>query len=116
MLRCQTRKRSAATQLPSFVGGKVIGLKDVEHVAKLARLALSEEEKSLYSQQLSKIIGYFAELQKLDTGGVEPLAHAQSVNNVWREDRVISPPGADLLLSSAPCPENGYFRVPKIGE
>jgi len=94
----------------------VIGLKDVEHVAKLARLALSDQEKQLLSQQLSKIIGYFSQLQKVDTSNVEPLANAQSLFSVMRADVVKSPPGSAVLLKNAPSQENGYFRVPKIGE
>lgn len=94
----------------------MIGVKEVEHVAKLARLALSEEEKKKYAQQLAKIIDYFDQLKAVDTSGVEPLAHAQSIFNVLRDDEVIVPPGRDLLLENAPEKENGYFRVPRIGE
>lgn len=88
----------------------------VEHVAKLARLALSEEEKKLYAEQLSKIIDYFDELKAVNTEGVEPMAHALNIVNVLREDVVKTPPGRDLLLKNAPDQENGYFKVPKIGE
>ncbi len=88
----------------------------VEHVAKLARLALSEDEKKLYAEQLSKIIDYFDELKAVNTDGVEPMAHALNIVNVLREDVVKTPPGRDLLLKNAPDQENGYFKVPKIGE
>ncbi len=88
----------------------------VEHVAKLARLALTEDEKKLYAEQLSKIIDYFDELKAVNTEGVEPMAHALNIVNVLREDVVKTPPGRDLLLKNAPDQENGYFKVPKIGE
>ncbi|MBX9879220.1 MAG: Asp-tRNA(Asn)/Glu-tRNA(Gln) amidotransferase subunit GatC [Candidatus Obscuribacterales bacterium] len=88
----------------------------VEHVAKLARLALTEDEKKLYAEQLSKIIDYFDELKAVNTDGVEPMAHALNIVNVLREDVVKTPPGRDLLLKNAPDQENGYFKVPKIGE
>lgn len=88
----------------------------VEHVAKLARLALTEDEKKLYLEQLSKIIDYFDELKAVNTEGVEPMAHALNIVNVLREDVVKTPPGRDLLLKNAPDQENGYFKVPKIGE
>ncbi len=88
----------------------------VEHVAKLARLALTDDEKKLYAEQLSKIIDYFDELKAVNTDGVEPMAHALNIVNVLREDVVKTPPGRDLLLKNAPDQENGYFKVPKIGE
>lgn len=88
----------------------------VEHVAKLARLALSAEEKKLYAEQLGKIIDYFDELKAVNTDGVEPMAHALNIVNVLRDDVVKTPPGRDILLKNAPDQENGYFKVPKIGE
>ncbi len=94
----------------------MITIKEVEHVAKLARLSLSEAEKELYTQQLGKILGYFDELKGVSTEGVEPLAHALAIVSVLRDDEVVDPPGSKTLLASAPCAENGYFRVPKIGE
>lgn len=94
----------------------MISIKDVEHVAKLARLSLSDQEKELYTEQLAKILDYFDELKKVDTTGVEPLAHALSIVSVMRDDEVSPPPGRELLLKGAPAAENGYFRVPKIGE
>ena len=94
----------------------MISVKEVEHVAKLARLALTEDEKRLYADQLAKIIGYFDQLKQVDTEGVEPMAHALPVVNVLREDEVVTPPGRDTLLSGAPAAENGFFKVPRIGE
>jgi len=88
----------------------------VEHVAKLARLNLSEEEKRVYTDQLSKIIGYFDELKAVDTTDIEPMSHALPVTNVMREDEVVTPPGHEVLLKTAPEREGGFFRVPKIGE
>lgn len=94
----------------------MITVGDVEHVAKLARLALSEEEKQLYAEQLARIIDYFDELRAVDTTGVEPLAHTLSIVNVLREDEVVTPPGGAVLLRGAPDQENGFFKVPRIGE
>jgi aspartyl-tRNA(Asn)/glutamyl-tRNA(Gln) amidotransferase subunit C len=98
------------------VESAVIGVKEVEHVAKLARLALTEDEKTLYAQQLGKIMDYFDQLQTVDTTGIEPLAHPLPITNVMREDEVVAPPGREVLLRNAPDKERGYFRVPKIGE
>ena len=94
----------------------MITSKDVEHVAKLARLALSEDEKRLYAQQLSRIIDYIDQLNKVDTTGVEPMSHALAVVNVMREDTIEAPPGHQSILASAPDREDAFFRVPKIGD
>jgi aspartyl-tRNA(Asn)/glutamyl-tRNA(Gln) amidotransferase subunit C len=94
----------------------VISIEDVEHVAKLARLALTDEEKVVYAKQLARIIENFNELKDVDTTGVEPFTHALPITNVMREDEIVSPPGRDVLLKTAPEAENGYFRVPKIGD
>jgi len=94
----------------------MITSKDVEHVAKLARLALTEDEKRLYTEQLSRIIDYFARLDQVDTKGVEPMSHALPVMNVLREDVVETPPGHEAMLASAPDREGAFFRVPRIGD
>ena len=94
----------------------MISVKEVEHVAKLARLALTEDEKVLYAEQLARIIGYFDELKDVDTEGVEPMAHALPVVNIMREDEVIAPTGREVFLAGAPDTENGFFKVPKIGD
>jgi aspartyl-tRNA(Asn)/glutamyl-tRNA(Gln) amidotransferase subunit C len=92
----------------------MIGIKEVEHIAKLARLALSDEEKSLYAQQLAKVIEYFDELKSVDTSGVEPMAQALPMTNVLREDEVVPSPGCEVMLSNAPEREGNLFKVPKI--
>lgn len=88
----------------------------VEHVAKLARLRLSDREKTLYTEQLGKIIGYFDELADIDTTGIEPMSHALPVINVMRDDVIEAPPGHETLLKTAPASEGPFFRVPKIGD
>lgn len=93
-----------------------ISIKDVEHVAKLARLALTDDEKRLYAQQLTRIIEHFDALKSIDTEGIEPMAHALPLTNVLREDEVKPGLGRDLLLKNAPDREGQFFRVPKIGE
>lgn len=90
-------------------------IKDVEHVAKLARLALSEEEKVKFAEQLTKIIDNFNALKAVDTRGVEPMAHTLPLYNVLREDKVVRT-SSDQLLKNAPDEENGFFKVPKIGD
>lgn len=88
--------------------------KEVEHVALLARLQLSEEEVELYTEQLNSILGYAELLQKLDTDLVIPTAHAVQLVNVLREDEVKPSMSQDKVLQNAPDQEDGFFRVPRI--
>ncbi|MBM4136723.1 MAG: Asp-tRNA(Asn)/Glu-tRNA(Gln) amidotransferase subunit GatC [Nitrospira sp.] len=89
---------------------------EVEHIASLARLSLSEEEKELFGSQLSSILRYMEKLNKLDTRGIEPTSHVLSLSNVMRDDI----PGPSLpkeeALMNAPDHTDKFYRVPKIIE
>ena len=89
---------------------------DVEHVAKLARLDISETEKEAFSKQLSAILTYVEKVKALDTSGVEPTATVLEQTNVVREDKARPSLPVDKALANAPENENGYFVVPKIIE
>jgi len=89
---------------------------DIEKVAKLARLELSEEEKETFGSQLEQVLGYMEQLNRLDTTGVEPTSHAIPVNNVFREDEVRPSFSQEEVLAIAPDEEIGHFKVPKIIE
>jgi aspartyl-tRNA(Asn)/glutamyl-tRNA(Gln) amidotransferase subunit C len=93
----------------------MITIKDVEHVAKLARLELSEEEKQKFTKQLGDILKYVEQMNEVDTTGIKPMAHAFDFVNVMREDNVIYEQTKEELMKNAPEEENGFFRVPKIG-
>ncbi len=88
--------------------------KDVEHVARLARLELSEEELALYTRQLDDILGYVEQLDEVDVAGVEPLAHGAHGDNVFRKD--VAKPSLDRekALEGAPDSDGWHFRVPKV--
>ncbi|MEW6681684.1 MAG: Asp-tRNA(Asn)/Glu-tRNA(Gln) amidotransferase subunit GatC [Nitrospirota bacterium] len=88
----------------------------VEHVAKLARLAVSEEEKVLFGRQLSSILTYVETLNRVDTSDVEPTSHVIPMQNVLREDEVKPSLARDEALVNAPDADSGCFRVPKIIE
>lgn len=88
----------------------------VEHVAKLARLAVTDEEKALFGRQLSSILTYVETLNRVDTAHVEPTAHVVPMQNVLREDTVKPSLSRDDALANAPDSEDGCFRVPKIIE
>ena len=91
-------------------------LEDVEHVARLARLALSDDEKERMRQQLDRILGYIAKLNELDTEGVEPTSHAIKMVNVMREDEVRPSLSPEAMLANAPERAGEFFRVPRIIE
>jgi len=89
-------------------------IKEVEHVALLARLNLSPGEKELFAQQLGAILEYFGRLNHLSTDGVEPLAHVLPLANVMRDDEIWTPLDKEDILANAPLEEEGQFRVPRI--
>ncbi len=89
---------------------------DVEHIARLARLSLSEEEKELFGSQLSRILDYMEKLSGLNTKDIEPTSHVLSLNNVMRDDIVgHSIPREDAIMN-APDRTDKFYRVPKIIE
>ncbi|HWR31834.1 MAG TPA: Asp-tRNA(Asn)/Glu-tRNA(Gln) amidotransferase subunit GatC [Negativicutes bacterium] len=90
--------------------------KDVEHVALLSRLELSEQDLDKYTGQLDAILEYIDVLNQVDTSGVEPMAHVLDIRNVMRPDVVQPSLPREAALMNAPEPENGFFKVPKIVE
>jgi aspartyl-tRNA(Asn)/glutamyl-tRNA(Gln) amidotransferase subunit C len=93
-----------------------IGKEQVAHVAKLARLEVSEDEKAAFARQLSAILTYIDQLKGLDTAGVEPTATVLPTDNIFREDEVRPSLTPEQALANAPDREDGFFRVPKILE
>ncbi len=90
---------------------------DVEKVALLARLRLSEVELETMTGQLAQIVGYVDQLAEVDTEGVEPMAHAVELSNVFAEDRVEPSFPRDQALSNAPRHnERGYLVPAVLGE
>lgn len=88
----------------------------VQHIADLARLALSEEECALYREQLSAILEYFERLQELDTAAIPPTATVLPLSNVMRADEPVPPFPRESMLANAPAVEEGWFRVPAVLE
>jgi len=87
---------------------------DIEKVARLARLELSEEEREAFRRQLGKILEYMEQLNQVDTSEVEPTSHTLSVFNVFREDEIRDSSSQEEVLGIAPEEEEGHFRVPRI--
>ena len=89
---------------------------NIDHVAHLARLALTPDEKAKFSEQLGDVLKYIKQLEKVDVSGVEPTAHAYPVYNVWADD--VAQPGlpVEAALKNAPAQRNNMIVVPKVVE
>jgi aspartyl-tRNA(Asn)/glutamyl-tRNA(Gln) amidotransferase subunit C len=87
---------------------------DVEHVATLSRLALTDDEIERLTGELGAILEYAAEVSALDTADVPPTAHPLPLVNVFRPDDPRPGLDRDEVLAEAPAAENGQFRVPRI--
>ena len=88
----------------------------VEHIAKLARLSVSEEEKELFGPQLNGILSYMEKLDELNTKDVGPTSHVLSLSNVMRDDMPGNSIPREYALLNAPDHTDKFYRVPKIIE
>jgi aspartyl-tRNA(Asn)/glutamyl-tRNA(Gln) amidotransferase subunit C len=89
---------------------------DVEKVALLGRLRLSNAELEKFTTQINQIVGYVAQLQELDTEEVEPMAHPLPINNVFRSDEVRESIGVGKALANAPKRDTEFYLVPPVLE
>ena len=94
----------------------MISREDVAHVARLARLALTEAELETMREQLNAILGHIDALKAVDTTGVEPTSHAVPQFNVMREDEPRPCSSVEEMLANAPDRAGDFFRVPRIIE
>ncbi len=92
----------------------VLSRAEVEHIASLARLQLTDDEKARYAQQLSAILDYMAKLKQLDTAHIEPTATVLPLRTVLRPDVVSASLAPEQLLANAPEAEAQMFRVPPV--
>jgi aspartyl-tRNA(Asn)/glutamyl-tRNA(Gln) amidotransferase subunit C len=86
----------------------------VRHVAKLARLALPPDRLTKLAGQLESILQYVNKIQSVDVSGVEPMAHALPIKNVFREDVVEPSLSVEQVLANAPDADPPFFKVPKV--
>jgi aspartyl-tRNA(Asn)/glutamyl-tRNA(Gln) amidotransferase subunit C len=91
-----------------------VTIKDVEHVATLARLTFSEEEKRTLTHELNEILEYMEQLNMLDTSKVEPLSHVIELSNVFRNDTLMPCLTQEEALLNAPAKTEKFFKVPKV--
>jgi len=87
---------------------------EVAHLARLSRLALTDDELDRFAGQLDVIIGAVARVQEVAAAGIPPTTHAAELSNVFREDVLQPCLGADVVLAQAPAAEQGRFKVPRI--
>lgn len=88
----------------------------VDHVARLARLELSEEERERFTRQLAGLLDYFAMLQALETEGIEPTSHVVEMAGITRDDTPGTSLSREAVLAGAPEHEEGFFKVPPVIE
>jgi aspartyl-tRNA(Asn)/glutamyl-tRNA(Gln) amidotransferase subunit C len=88
----------------------------IEHIAHLARLSLSDNEKEVFAGQLESVLSYMDKLNELDTSGVEPTSHVLDISNITREDALRPCLDRKDALSNAPEKTEKFYRVPKIIE
>ena len=94
----------------------MISREEVQHVARLARLSLTDEELERMREQLDAILAYIDKLRELDVEGVEPTSHAVPLVNVMRDDEITPVLSQDAALANAPDRAGELFRVPRIIE
>lgn len=90
--------------------------KEVEHIAQLSRLKLSKQEKEKFALQLSSILDYVQELEKVDTKETEPIANISGLYNISRQDEIKPSLSEEKLLKNAPDKKEGYLKVKAVLE
>ena len=91
-----------------------VTIKDVEHIAKLAKLEFTEAEKEKFTHQMNQILEYMEQLNKLETSDIEPLSHVIELSNVFRQDVVKPGVSTEEALKNAPAKTEEFFKVPKV--
>ncbi len=96
----------------------MLSIEEVEHIADLARLELTEEEKAMFAEQLSSILDYVQKLNEVDTEGVEPTSQVTGLENVMRPDEIeeASAEEKEGILANAPQSEENLFKIKKVFE
>jgi len=88
--------------------------KTIRHIAKLARLFVTDEEANQYGEQLSKVLGQFEQISKVNTEGVEPLVTPTDMDSFWREDLSKKELSAEEIVANAPQKTGNLFTVPPV--
>ena len=99
---------------PRIISPMSLKIEEVQHIAKLAKLDLSEDEIARYREQLSDILDHIAKLNELDTSGISPMANAVVGASPLRADEARPSLPREKLLQNAPDAEKGQFKVPSV--
>ena len=91
-----------------------VTIKDVEHIAQLAKLEFTDAEKEKFTHQMNQVLEYVEQMNKLDTSQVEPLSHVIELSNVFRADAVKQGVSTEEALKNAPSKTEEFFKVPKV--
>ena len=91
-----------------------VSKKDVEHVATLAHIELTEQEKALFTEQFNDILEYFKKIDGIDTNGIEPTYHVLDLSNVSRTDETKPSLSTEEALRNAPKKEKKFLKAPRI--
>jgi aspartyl-tRNA(Asn)/glutamyl-tRNA(Gln) amidotransferase subunit C len=91
-----------------------VTVKEVEHIAQLARLEYSDSEKEGFTHRMNQILEYIEQLNTLDTSNVEPLSHVIELKDVFREDESKPSVSTEEALKNAPSRTEEFFKVPKV--
>lgn len=92
----------------------MIDPKTITHIAKLARLYITDQEAQQYGEQLSKVLGQFEQISKVNTDGVEPLVTPTDIPSFWREDTAKKEISAEEIVANAPQKTGHLFTVPPV--
>jgi aspartyl-tRNA(Asn)/glutamyl-tRNA(Gln) amidotransferase subunit C len=103
----------ASTAAPSTPPGR-IGREDVAHLARLARLAVTDDELGVFAGQLDVILGAVARVGEVAAQDIPPTSHAVPMTNVYRRDEIVESLPREAVLAAAPAVEDDRFRVPRI--
>jgi aspartyl-tRNA(Asn)/glutamyl-tRNA(Gln) amidotransferase subunit C len=98
----------------SAVTGAHVSRDEVAHLARLARLAVTDQELDVFARQLDVILGAVARVGEVAAADIPPTSHAVALTNVYRPDMVRPGLPRDVVLAAAPAVEDGKFRVPRI--
>ncbi len=93
-----------------------IGLKEIEYIANLSRIALTDEEKKIFKKQLANVLDYIKKLSELNTDTVKPMVYATDIKNVFRGEELTPSLSRQKILDLSPSNVNGFFKVPKVIE
>ena len=97
---------------------KLIGKQEVEHIADLCRIKLSEEEKELFTRQFNDILSFFKQLDEVDvdTENIKPTFHVLNISNVFREDKVTESLSKEKIFKNIPKKEKDFIKAPRMTE